>query len=289
MKRAMKKYDVLMICLIVFSALFILWILLSVLPKDEHPEETLPVTEEKTETEKELVVVYALPSVESVFEQWNNGEFEDVDLAGKIREKQTDPSADDWLTLEDLPVYELDSDYKKYFRNKSVLEVVCKVFPVQMAIPLGNEVLCIVHKLKQGDQIVYGYHTFRFYTCEVDSFEMESQWSYLASGYITEALSVEAFSAVKSGDPMADVLDICPSVIHVLGRQALFFVPVKEGVWLMSNIYDTFDNHENEQRVGRIAFYPYNDDADEFREQNPSAGLIEGMCFLQAEYMLLPE
>ena len=187
MKSKITKYDFLIGCLIAFAVIFLLWLLISLLPKNEHPEETLPVTEEKTETEKELVVVYALPSVESVFEQWNNGEFEDVDLAGKIREKQTDPSADDWLTLEDLPVYELDSDYKSYFNHlKSDLKTVCKAFPVQMAIPLGDKWLCIVHKLKHEDQIVYGYHTFMILTHENEG-DVTYSCKHGTSAYITEA------------------------------------------------------------------------------------------------------
>lgn len=283
MKRAMKKYDVLMICLIVFSALFILWILLSVLPKNECPDET----------DTDSVLVYALPSVESVFEQWKSGEIEYKDLVEKVREKQTDAAADVWLTLEDLPIYELNSDYLNVVSYGNKLEDICAAYPVYMAVPLDNNYLHVIYKLKQGEQIIYGYLTFLY----LSNREYKTEgWHCTSSSYITEVLPSSAFSTVKIGDPISDVIEICPSMKYAMDYRELKIF-VKEGVWFIRPRLDSdYAEGDNDYRIENgyvesMLFIPYNVDLNEFlkRENRPKFSSTHESAYLFLEYMILPE
>lgn len=283
MKNKITKFDFLIICLIALAVIFLLWLLFSLLPKNECPDET----------DTDSVLVYALPSVESVFEQWKSGEIEYKDLVNKIREKQTDAAADVWLTLEDLPIYELNSDYLNVVSYGNKLEDICEVYPVYMAVPLDNNYLHVIYKLKQGEQIIYGYHTFLYLSNQ--EYKTEG-WHCTSCSYITEVLPSSAFSTVKIGDPISDVIEICPWMKYAMDYQELKIF-VKEGVWFIRPHLDSdYAKGDSDYRIENgyvesMLFIPYNVDLNEFlkRENRPKFYSTHESAYLFLEYMILPE
>ena len=294
---------VILLCIIAMILLIVLVVLIAIPTSRRDPaSETKGQTEPEVpaETEKPFPegVMTALPSVESVFEEWQRGEIATEDLTKRLREVHMGGSADEYVGMEGAPIYDVVPNDELWMNSHTYrLEQYLDQYSVQQAFPMGNW-LAVVRKLRYEGQTVYAYHVFSLRPTILNpESEIQRPAAYLLFDTIhrTEGLSLDDFSSLAVGDPCTELFEICPIAevefaeegdvwSHILLPEGLLTVRVECHDQTSEAMRGPVNRYAEEYSIHTIELIPY-----EYLGrggENPSSLL---MAFYSADYILLPD
>lgn len=297
----MKKMDqttrIILIHVVAIVLLFglVCLIALPALHRDPSPEVNEPIETEKNSPKG---IVTALPSVESVFEEWQRGKIATEDIAKSLREVHKDAVTDECVGMESVKIYEGEP----YIDGASELNQICAEYTIQQAIPMGDDLFAAIQKLQYEGQTVYAYHVFVLKPARLDTaleIERPAYWRLFGTAYMTEGLTLNDFSSLAVDDPCTELFEICPIAKIALsdsGSTAWSWILLPEGLlevrvspydWIKGADLPVSQNAED-YRIYSIQWIPHDESE---RENLPADMRMNTMlhAFLQTDYILLPE
>lgn len=203
--------------------------------------------------------------------------------------------------MEDLTVYDADTDSVLWINegNYYTLDQLNAEYPIEQAIPMGDEWLATIRKLQYMGQTVYVYHVFHLVPAELNAATGEivrpAYWSFFDTIHMTEGLSFADFSSLAVGDLCTELFEICPIAKVDLAEQGDIwsYILLPEG--LLKVRVQAYDNTAD-WACGPVSQY-----ADQFyihtielisydnlgREGLNVSSLLT--AFVSADYVLLPD
>ena len=225
MKRKFQKIDFLYVSLIAVTVLILLWIIISMLPKDKAPSNSLTEETEESVIEQPTGIilnpVYRYAPVSDIFtellelyrKQAESGVIMNIDkecdYAGRIAERQSASKEEDLLTLDDLPVYPYEelmnylSDQSDANHNKVPDWVeMHEKYPIEVAVVLQEYqgyVLIVYRTVDAYENEKYVYAIYN----------MSMGFRWLTSVDVSPP-PIELFDGVGVGDSLQQLYDLYP-------------------------------------------------------------------------------
>jgi hypothetical protein len=127
------------------------------------------------------------------------------------------------ISLNDLTVYDYETFVNDVFAldkpkdEKQQIPLLNESYPIEVLIPINDDIAFAVYRLRDGTEDVYVYMEIFYVRDEYADEKIPTRWAYnMFCYYVTERLTYADMASLQVGDTVQELIELCPAVSYLL-------------------------------------------------------------------------